>query len=401
MVIGGKAPALRGGAATRVAVALLLACTLLACDDATPAPSPVRQTVESLGRELFVPLTQDFARDAEKLDLALRALCRERDATALERARSAWLAASRRFKQTEVIAFGPHTQSPWRLGAKIDFWPAREDQILEALEARSGAGGAGSAAGASDGGTAVPADRDGGVQGRPAPALGAASRGLPVVEYLLYAGGDDAVLAAFADVPVAAARCRYLEELGAGLVSDADALRDAWIGSFVRELTLTAGPNPRFATIRESFAQIVNGLNFVVEDVRTRRLEKPLGGSLATAHPEVVESRFAQRSIDDALAALDGVENVFTGRYQDRQLNGLAALLRARGRPMDRQLAVKLDAARAALRAIPEPLDRAVTEDRKRVQDAITAVDELLIFLQVDVNNALAVTATFGAGDGD
>ena len=101
------------------------------------------------------------------------------------------------------------------------------------------------------------------------------------------------------------------------------------------------------------------------------------------------------------ISALRGVENVFAGRYEGRQLNGIGALLRERGRPMDRQLAVKLDAARAALRAIPEPLDRAVTEDRARVQAAIDAVDELLIFLQVDLNQALAVTATFGAGDGD
>jgi putative iron-regulated protein len=374
-----------------------LACALIACDDGQGARSPVRQSVESLGRELFVPLTADFAHDAHALERALAQLCSARDAAALGHAREAWNAAAARFKQTEVMAFGPHTLSPWRLGAKIDFWPAREDNILEALRAHGGEPSA--PAPARDGGTAVPSDRDGGA--RRADELGAAARGLPVIEYLLYAGGDDAVLAELSDVPTASARCAYLRELGANLVADARELNEAWRDSFAGELSLHDGPNQRFATIRESFGQIVNSLAFVVEDVRTRRLAKPFGGSRATAHPEVVESRFSARSIRDALDALQGVENVFTGRYARRQALGLGALLRARGRPLDRQLAHHLESARAALRAIPEPLDRAVMDDRKRVQEAIAALDALLVFLQVDVNQALAVTATFGAGDGD
>jgi len=376
---------------------LLLACALLACDDAEPPRSPVRQTVESLGRELFVPLTADFARDAQQLERALSQLCRARDAGALDEARDAWSTAAARFKLTEVIAFGPHTLSPWRLGAKIDFWPAREDKILEALRARGGEPSLPASAG--DAGAAVPAGRDAGAVR--AGELGAAARGLPVIEYLLYAGGEDAVLAQLVDVAAASARCAYLRELGADLVADARELDGAWRGSFARDLSLQDGPNEHFATVREGFARIVNSLAFVVEDVRTRRLAKPLGGSRATAHPEVVESRFSARSIRDALDALQGVENVFTGRYGQRQALGLGALLRARGRPLDRQLAHRLESARAALRAIPEPLDRAVMEDRARVQDAITALDELLVFLQVDLNQALAVTATFGAGDGD
>jgi predicted lipoprotein len=369
--------------------AALLACALLACDDGVAPRSPVRQTVEALGRELFVPLTADFASDAERVDRALVALCRERDGEALADARQAWSAAAAHFKQTEVIAFGPHTLSPWRLGAKIDFWPARADKIEEALRARGG-----------EAGEPDSADGDAGAGAGAGVPLGAAARGLPVIEYLLYAGGE-AVLAAFGDEAAAEGRCRYLRELGADLVADARELHDAWSGPFVRDLSLQDGPNERFATIREGFGQIVNQLAFVVEDVRTRRLQKPLGGSRATAHPEVVESRFSQRSIDDALAALRGVENVFTGRYEGRELSGIGALLRARGRPLDRDFALRMQAARDALRAIPEPLDLAVMEDRARVQDGIDALDALLVFLQVDVNQALAVTATFGAGDGD
>jgi predicted lipoprotein len=208
-------------------------------------------------------------------------------------------------------------------------------------------------------------------------------------------------LAGLDDVATAGARCAYLRALGTSLVADARELHDVWSDSFAHDLSLRDGPNAHFATVRAAFSQIVNSLAFVVEDVRTRRLQKPLGGSRATAHPEVIESRYSARSIRDALDALQGVENVFTGRYGERQALGLGALLRARGRPLDRGLAHRLEAARDALRAIESPLDVAVVEDRQRVQDAIVALDALLVFLQVDVNQALAVTATFGAGDGD
>jgi predicted lipoprotein len=362
--------------------------------------------VESLERDVFVPLTADFADDAQALATSLDELCVERDRPALEAARERWDAAAGLWKQTEVIAFGPHTLSPWRLGAKIDFWPAREASIRAQLQARGG--GAGPSAD-EDAGTAVPAGgarRDAGVAGADAGSadgseLGAAARGLPVIEYLLYAGGDDEVLAGFTDDAQAAARCAYLGELGRGLAADARALRDAWRGPFGRDLILAAGPNDHFETIRDGFGQITNSLAFVVAGIREDKLGKPLGGSSATAHPESVESRFAQRSIADALDALRGVENVFTGRYRGRQAFGIAALLALRGHDVDRTFARKLAAARVALEAIDGPLDRALTEDRAGVQNALAALDELLVFLQVDVTQALAVTVTFGAGDGD
>ena len=383
----------------------------------------MRQSVESLERELFVPLTSDFVADAEALATALGTLCRERDRAALASARARWDAASARWQQTEVLAFGPHTLSPWRLGAKIDFWPAREDAIREQLIARGG--GAEPADGDDDGGTAVTAGdagpgADGGTAARVDEApprgagaapldagsadgseLGAAVRGLPVIEYLLFAGGEQAALAAFADPAEAAARCAYLGELGRGLTSDARALREAWRGPFGRDLILHDGPNDRFESIRDGFGQITNGLAFVVVGVREDKLGKPLGGSRATAHPESVESRFAQRSLADALDALRGVENVFTGRYGRHQAFGIGALLRLRGHDMDRELARRLADARAALQAIDGPLDRALLDDRPGVQDALDALDALLVFLQVDVTQALAVTVTFGAGDGD
>jgi predicted lipoprotein len=389
------------------ALALACAASFVACGDGSAPKSAVRQSVESLERDVFVPLTVDFAGDAQALAASLDALCVERDSKALESARERWDAAAARWKQTEVIAFGPHTLSPWRLAAKIDFWPARETSIEQQLTAH-GAGAEPTVA-ADDAGTAVPAGgagRAGGAASGDAGSadgseLGAAARGLPVIEYLLFAGGGDEVRSAYADDAAAAARCAYLHELGRALLGDARALRDAWRGSFGRDLILADGPNEHFETIRDGFGQVTNGLAFVVAGIREDKLGKPLGGSRATAHPESVESRFAQRSIADALDALRGVENVFTGRYRAQQALGVGALLRLRGHEMDRTFARKLSDARDALEAIDGQLDRAVIEDRAGVQNALAALDELLVFLQVDVTQALAVTVTFGAGDGD
>jgi len=126
-----------------------------------------------------------------------------------------------------------------------------------------------------------------------------------------------------------------------------------------------------------------------------------LGSSRAGALPDLVESRFAHRSAADALDALTGLEHVWTGQYGQGRALGLGQLLRERGSDIDARFAQRFSACRSALGAISAPLDEAILYDRERVQDALDALDALLVFLQVDVTQALAVTVTFGGGDGD
>lgn len=359
----------------------LLACVLclIACD-ADPQQSPRRRTLEGLIDHVILPLLGDLEDRAGELDARAHELCEQPRPSSLVLARDAWQRARTPLKQAEVLAFGPHTLSPWRLQGQLDFWPVRPGSIETTLE---------------DDAPFVVGDDD-------RLLLGAAAKGMPAIEYLLYGPGVDA--ARFED----ARRCAYLIALTADLERQARALREAWAGPFGQQLRIAAGDGTadggmqRYDDIRESFGELVNSLSFTVEVVRTDKLGRPFGLTGGEPQPDALESRFAQRSIADAIDTLGGVEAIFTGRYDGRsRTGGIAGLLRERGQPQDLLFERHMAAASAALEAIDGPLERAIERDRDGVQAALDALRELQIFLQVELTQALAVTVTFGGSDGD
>jgi predicted lipoprotein len=333
--------------------------------------SPRRRTLLSLTDHVFVPMLEDFTARADELACSAQALCEAPDAERLAATRAAWHAARAGFKRTEVMAFGPHTLAPWRLAPQLDFWPVRPDSVEQVL--------------ASDVELATAERLD---------QVGAAARGLPAIEYLLF---DEAALSALADDR----RCQYVAALGRDLGSRARELRRVFVEDYAPELLLQSDDG-RYASINEAFGEVVNSLAFAVEVVRDEKLGRPLGlRSGGEPQPDAVESPFAARSLQDALDALDGVTIVFTGRYGDRAAEGVGQLLRERGESLDGTFELHMQGARSALEAIDVPLREAVVDRRPRVQAAIDALRELLIFLQVDLTQALSVTVTFGGADGD
>ena len=112
-------------------------------------------------------------------------------------------------------------------------------------------------------------------------------------------------------------------------------------------------------------------------------------------------SRFADRAVEDARDNLRGIASAFSGRFGDAQARGIADLLRERGDAKDAEFALRIDTALAALAAIPAPLSQSLVDERDKVEAARAALADLLVFLQVDLTQALSVTVTFGGADGD
>jgi predicted lipoprotein len=346
--------------------------------DRASGVSPRRATLESIVDNVYLPMLADFERAADELATQAQAFCAEPDERGLTRVRDAWQSARTPWEQSQVMAFGPHTLPPWRLASSIDFWPAREDDVEAVL--------AGDQTLTGDAALAQ---------------VGASGKGFAAIEYLLYGPDGDLPADAFAAGDAGERRCQYLVALGADLHDRARELRKAWRDDFAPELLLDA-ESERYADLNEAFGTVVNSLAFTVELVRDTKLGKPLGArSGGDAQPELSESRFSGRGVQDAIDNLRGVEDVFTGGYGDEPARGIAELLRERGHDSDAQFAMHMDNAVAALEAIDAPLDEAVVDDRRKVTAAMDALRELLVFLQVDLTQALSVTVTFGGADGD
>ena len=348
----------------------MIALALAACDQ-KPLISPA-QLVESLTKHVYVPLAQDALVKSQELAAASNALCDTPSPEALTVAKKAWIALRTPWKQAEVMSFGPHRLFPWRTESRVDFWPAREEEILSVLEGDQDL----SAMSAAD-------------------TLGAASVGMPVVEYLLF--GDENTLSA---LKTQERRCDYLLVATRGIEIELQRFVDAWTGDYQHEL-LHPEQGDQYKDMHEVFSEVVNNLTFTVELVREKKLGAPLGMDANNPDPTLAESRFSGRSLQEALLVLKGAHDVMTGCYHDRCGLGLRDMLRERRSSLVDTYEELYADARDAIKDIPPPLTDAITTHPKEVELAVDAVRALATFLQVEVTQALNVTVTFGGTDGD
>lgn len=334
-----------------------------------------REFLQGVGDEIFLPNYREFQTRAGELETETKALCKEPTPEALKSTRSAWRRAHAPWKRNDLLAFGPYTDEPLRLGPKIDFWPVRADAVLELL--------AGDAA----------------VDAAAVGKLGAALRGFAVIEYLLFEPDVDVVAES------AGRRCGYLRGLTADLKTQATRMVEAWEpehSDYLGNLVNAGRSDSTFATLDLGIGEVVNRLVSTVENVRGMRLGTPLGTrSGGPPQPDSAEARFSGRSIDAARDTLKGVELVCFGAKTPDAQSLARYLKRIEEDDLATELRTRFDESYAALDAIPEPLTDAVVDAPDKVQEAIDTLAELQRLIQVDIINAMGIALTFNDADGD
>jgi predicted lipoprotein len=236
--------------------------------------------------------------------------------------------------------------------------------------------------------------------------LGANQRGFAGLEVLLFdpAKDDAAMLALFA---VSGNRRGTLAALIASdLRTKIDAVQVAWASpptSYGEQLATAGRGSSLYTSERQGVDAIVNALVSAAEVLIALRLAKPLGidKTPAVPVPELIESPRSDASVDDLLAALDGIEMVYFGRRGDAAGLPLADAVAERSPSADARMRSDLEKAKAAVRAIPGPLRTAVIERRDPVIAAHAAVREVKRCLATDVAGALGTSLGFTVTDGD
>ncbi|MCA9575353.1 MAG: imelysin family protein [Polyangiales bacterium] len=341
------------------------------CGD-TSAPDRRPEVITALARDVAVGSYTELEVRSGTLLSEVEALCADPSDDTLQAARTAWWDARTPWKEAEVVKFGPVVEFPERFGPKLDSWPASLTAITELLTSDEGLTLADFAL------------------------KGAYKRGLPVVEYLLYAQGDDTLTWLAAD----ARRCEVLVGVTADVQANAGALRDAWLQLWQARLSdPTTDSADMWDTVQDVLDEWVNRMAFTVENIRSMKLGVPVGDtSGGVPMPENLESRYSGRSLRDARDALAGVARAWHGG--DETQPGIAALLERKPALVERvsQLFVAAD---AALASVPEPLEPSLTDDRASIAAAQEALRLLQVALQTDVAQALGVTVTFNDNDGD
>jgi len=372
----------------------LIACSGTARPDKSPGTTSVdtvdsgtTDTVDwdailaSIGTTVVMPRFVDTTTAAHTLSAAAVDFCAAPDAAGLVATQDAWHGVMAVWKQGEPGQFGPVWMEPWRVGPKVDFWPARPDNIQELLE------------------------DDYAVDAESVAAMGGVHRGLPVLDWLLFAPGDD-TLAAFTEAETARRRCDYLVGLTGDVANQLQLLHDAWSPDGENWLAnyTAPGPSHEYMSTREIMDEVVNRVIFSVENVRALKLGKPAGqDSGGTPQPGALESPQSGRTIENALDVLQGVDDRVRGDYAGVDGPGLLDAIPDADKRADitASYIAAYDAAVAAVSAIPAPLSETIYADPASVDLATEAVRDLQVVLQVDLAQALSVTIRFNDTDGD
>jgi predicted lipoprotein len=345
------------------------------CGDAEPTEDLRRALLRSWGEDTLLPRYGAARAGAGVLGERVEALCASPDAEKLAAAQEAWGEARRPWKEAQLFSFGPYSMEPLRFGPKIDFQPAREESVASVLEG------------------------SGGLDGASVSQLGAAARGMAALEVLLwrFEGTPEEVF-----VP-GSRRCAYLQGATEDLGVQLGALRAAWEPAQGGYLNALTDPQPDgYGDLQMALGEVVNRMGYLLENLRLDRLGRPLGREFGgSPQPEIVESRFSHRSIEDLRDNLRGLEVVWFGPGEPAGAMGLSHYIRRRSAGFDARFRAQLDGLYAALDAIDGPLEEAIFSDADDVQALIDLLVEAQRFVQVDVIGALGLAVGFNDNDGD
>ncbi|MEM7437361.1 MAG: imelysin family protein [Myxococcota bacterium] len=359
----------------------LVLALVLGCSGSSEPAFDQSALVDSLGTVVIIPTYEAFADEADALAIEAEAFCADPTVSALESLQAQWRSARVRWKQNDVIAFGPYREQPWRLGPRIDFFPVREDTIAENLAVDE----------------PFTLER--------VSALGTASRGLATMEFLIFdTDGVDAALSRLQGEDGAQA-CDYAVALAQDLSVNAEAMVTAWSedgDNYLGSLLDSGEPGTQFDSVRAVTNEIVNRMLFVADDIRVKKLGAPLGVETGgEPRPDEVESRYSDHSLADILANLDGLENLYQGEFEGTSGISVREWVETRNRRVAGEVLDEIENTRSAVLAIPEPLRLSVETDPALVETAIDAAFELRNAIGIDMVNALGSTVNFNDTDGD
>ena len=352
-------------------MSLALLALLGACDAPVESPNAGRaDVVAALAEQVAHGHYADFALKAATLHEQTITLCAGPDDTTYAAARAAWWAAKAPWARAEVIQFGPVVEYPERLGPKLDDWPVSADAV-EALIA---------------GDDPLDVDAFG--------LMGSATRGLPVVEYLLWRDG-------LAGLLVSPRRCEALVGASGDVALSAARLETLWREDWAIRLGHpSADDGDAYDTVQDALDEWVNRLAFTAENIRGTKLGAPVGDKTGgEPQPDLLQSRLSGRSLTDARDALAGMNDVWTGGAAASPL-GVRDLLRDEP-ALTAQLDDLFETTDTRLAELPEPLEDTILLQPELVARAQEALLALQVAVQVDLAQQLSVTITFNDNDGD
>lgn len=367
--------------APALCVALFIAIGIGSCsksDDSSGGNPPPTNTQDevllNLGTNIILPAYQQFAAKASELDAATTAFNNAPASGTLNDLRDKFVAAYKAWAAISEFEFGPAADMSLSTHFTNSF-PTDTNLIKSNIN-----------------GATYVIDGVGNF----------AAQGLPALDYLLYAYGDDATLARFTSNGNAQGARQYLAALTSSLKTKSASVGNAWAtGNYMKTFVAGTGTNSG-----SSLSLLVN--SFVKDwdvTLQNYKIGIPIGlygPNVLPKAPEKVEGYYSGLSKELLIAQVQAMQNIYTGG-SGKGIDDKVAATSAQnsGKPLNDAIKDQLSATLAKIQALPDPLSDGITNNESSVNDAYTEVRKSTVLLKVDMCAALGIRISFQDDDGD
>jgi len=227
-----------------------------------------------------------------------------------------------------------------------------------------------------------------------------AAQGFPALDYLIYAYGNDAVIARFTSDVHAAGAKSYMAALSASLKTKAVAVANAWSstgGNYLK--TFINGTGVNAGSSLSLFA------NAYIQDfdvnLQNYKIGIPIGlygPSVLPISPSKVEAFYSSLSVQLLVAQVQACQKIYLGGLDDKVA---ATNAQNASVPLNDAIKTELATLLTKIQALPDPLSTGIQNNAPSITDAYTEVRKTTVLLKVDMSSALGIKISFQDDDGD
>lgn len=337
------------------------------------------QLLQNLVEQGVMPAHQTFLQHAQTLEIAVHAFQIDPNLQTLEAVQKEWQTTALSWEACELYSF----EFAMILHNQIGKWPTNP-RFIEGFVASEGQE----------------------INANFVETVGSTSKGLPAMEYLLFAPkqSPDVILQQFTTDVSANQRMAYLVALSENLHQKAKQLLALWSADGSNQAAAFIQADFDGGELNGSISMLTNEMVALLENLIQNKVGRPLGEkSGGKPQPELVEAPYSGDSLPFILANLQAFELAFNGGEGlglDDYLDFLPASAQA-DQPLAEKINQQLEQTMAAFSAISLPLEQTVLAQPEQLAAANSELRALLVLVKVDMANQLGVTITFNDSDGD
>ncbi len=186
-------------------------------------------------------------------------------------------------------------------------------------------------------------------------------RGFHPIEYILFGTGGSRTASG-----ITIRQKEYMMSLATDLRTNCHALADSWDpakGAYGSLITTAGAASSKYASRREVFQAMVDGLTGICEEVGEGKMEEPF----VEQNAQKVESPYSGNSTVDFKNNIIGLQNVYMGRYaaDGEGINDIVALSNA---ALDNKLRSQMAEAIASFDNITQPYEQAIFSQPNQIK---------------------------------